>query len=264
MQKLAVTLVLLVLLVVGDGSALAQGSTPDGAAITVPFPTAITIDGDLTDWAAIPLQQVQPSDAPYAAFSVGVTADDRQLYVMMQAADGPAPDDSLLFYLNYTDDLTTNTYDKGIVEVAIRAADIDSGDSHALTVNGINSAFIPANVAIIATSTGWGFELAMPFDSVFVPSDCGACEFPPPRDLSPYDGKVIGFQARRENGTAPQNSVWANADRGSAAWEVPANFGHGIFVDATRQDTSDNTIADWFDQLRSNWERFKSWLHALH
>jgi hypothetical protein len=65
----------------------------EGVAVYIPFPVQITIDGDLSDWADIPVTTVDrgsmlsPDPAENGSFDFAVAADAENFYIFMTMPD---------------------------------------------------------------------------------------------------------------------------------------------------------------------------------
>ena len=244
MEKLAVTLVVLVLLTVGVDAISAQDplipAEIPGEVVFIPFPTAITVDGDLSDWATVPSVMLTkkapafvPSQAVCGAFSFQLAADETHLYFAV-SVDRPAlspGESSFDLYVNLTSDMHALVYTAGIAQLVFSPT--------RPTVTGINSERMQIDGQVFATTTGWGVEAAVPLDRIFVADDCETCRFPPPQDNTPFHGRAIGLQAIGHAETpdgVPIECRWAMQPALSGEPPSPATFGRGIYFEAGRSD----------------------------
>ena len=205
-----------------------------GVAVYVPFPVAITLDGDLSDWAGIPTVTVDTgpmlsSDpAENGSFTVAVAADAENFYITMTMPDANIitgqhdtsfwNEDSLEFFLNLSGDLNATAYSAGIFQININPGDIGNSDPAAITVTGTNGASSDVTAIVFATDDGWGFEAAVPL---------GAW-------LTPSHGLEVGFQTQA-NGASEQDRdvklIWSAADSADTSWSDPSVFGRALFFE---------------------------------
>src|SRR5688572_10412894 len=172
-----------------------------GVAVYIPFNVPIVVDGDLSDWANIPVQTVergtQTSLNPNenGSFTFSVAADERNLYVTMTMPDQNIVagqhgtsfwnEDSLEFFVNLSGNLSATSYTDGIFQININAADIGNTDPAALTITGSGSSAAKVTGFVFKTDNGWGFEAALDI-TPFITSS---------RNLE------IGFQAQAHGAT---------------------------------------------------------------
>ncbi|MFN2144745.1 MAG: glycoside hydrolase family 9 protein [Anaerolineales bacterium] len=250
-RKITITTVLIALILLagcgGKGSSAGQ-LAPDpipGEVVYIPFPVEIKLDGDLSDWAGIPVNEVVDPDPrdpkENGSFQFRVAADDENFYITMQMPDENIiagehrneywNEDSFEFYLNLTDRLTALSYDEGIFQININATDIGNTDPDSLTITGTRSFATTVRGFVFKTKDGWGFEAAVPFGNLF----------------KPEHGKEIGFQAQI-NGAAFMDRnvqlVWGKADNSNSSWENPSKFGRGLFfkIGSTDIPTTDYAV----------------------
>jgi endo-1,4-beta-D-glucanase Y len=279
MKRLLVCLLVLTLAV--PGFALAQGGTPVPAGVTgellyIPFPVAIAVDGDLSDWADVPHYTVDKGPnlsgdpAENGSFTVALAASADTFYITMTMADRNIVagqhgtnfwnEDSLEFYLNLTGDFYAPVYTKGMYQVNINAADIGNTDPGALTPTGTNSDTLPLSGYVFKTDEGWGFEAEVPLAGLFEIAH----------------GAEIGFQAQANGATQADRDVkliWSNADTGDTSWQDPTVFGRAIFYELGQTDVpqpsgppADDESSGGFDWaglpwgeiVRATWEGYKA------
>ncbi|MCQ3931413.1 MAG: hypothetical protein DPW16_13230 [Chloroflexi bacterium] len=276
MKRLVSALLLLGLMVGGvswaqdGGSPLAPAEIP-GEALYIPFPVAITLDGDLSDWAGVPVSVVDRGPSPSAnpaengSFTVAVAADGDNLYIAMTMPDQNIitgqhgseywNEDSLEFYLNLSGDLATRTYGDTIFQVNINAGNIGNTDPAAIIVSGVNGSKAPVQAFVFKTADGWGFEAQVALNGLITPSH----------------GLEIGFQAHANGASSADRDVkliWSNADKGDNSWQNPSVFGRGIFFEVGSTDIPTPAIpeepagfemddADWPALVRASWEGYK-------
>jgi endoglucanase len=221
-----------------DGGPLAPPGIP-GEAIYIPFPMAITLDGDLSDWEGIPMVTVDkgpmtsPDPAENGSFTFAVAADMQDLYVTMRMPDRNIVagqhgtdfwnEDSFEFYVNASGDLGATGYSDRIFQIDVNAADIGNSDPDALTITGVNSADRGVRGFVFETEDGWGIEVAVPLAGL----------------LEPEHGLEIGFQAQANGASELDRDVkliWSNADTSDSSWTNPAVFGRAIFFEVGKTE----------------------------
>jgi glycosyl hydrolase family 9/cellulase-like Ig domain-containing protein/cellulose/xylan binding protein with CBM9 domain len=208
-----------------------------GQAMYIPFPVAITLDGKVDDWAGVPSAVVDRgtmlSSKPGEndSFTVAVAADDKNLYVLMTSSDPNIitgqhgtdywNEDSLEFYVNFSDELNAPAYGDGIYQININPGNIGTTDPTALSFTGVNATASNVQGVAFKTEDGWGFEAAVPLP------------------FAPEHGKTIGFQAQANGATQLDRDVkliWSLADTADQSWQNPALFGRGVFFEVGRTD----------------------------
>ncbi|MBN1304718.1 MAG: glycoside hydrolase family 9 protein [Anaerolineales bacterium] len=215
-----------------DFDGLAPPEIP-GEVVYIPFPVAIELDGELSDWEGVPVSEVvdnNPKDpGENGSFSFSVAADEKNFYITMQMPDKNIVagqhganfwnEDSFEFYINASGNLNARSYGEKIFQVNINGADIGNTDPEALTVTGVNSTTQKVRGFVFETETGWGFEAATPLDGL----------------IAPAHGTEIGFQAQINGATVKDRDIkliWSKADKLDQSWEKPYLFGRGIFFEA--------------------------------
>jgi endoglucanase len=210
-----------------------------GKAVYAPFPVAIALDGNIDDWAGVPLQTVDrgPSKskdpAENGSFSFAVAADADSLYVLMLAKDKNIitnmhkadtwNEDSMEFYFNLGSDLFAKKYSRDMAQYRFIPADIGNAELEKIGVSGNNVALFPPKAKIFKTPDGWGLEAAVKIG---------------PKN-APAHGKEIGFQAQM-NGASKQDRdvklIWSLADSSDNSWQNPSLFGRAIFFKVGSSD----------------------------
>ncbi len=205
----------------------------------IPFPAAIKVDGDLSEWAEIPTVYVDrgpalsPDPAENGSFTYSVAADADYLYVTMQMPDKNIVagkhgaefwnEDSMEFYINASGDLNAASYGMKIMQVNINASDIGNTDPGALTITGVFSSDADVSGFVFKTADGWGFEAALSIKDL----------------VEVTHGKEIGFQAQINGATTLDRDVkliWSKADTADQSWEHPNLFGRALFYELGRSD----------------------------
>lgn len=213
--------------------------TIPGELVYIPFPVAITVDGDLTDWAGLPSQTVDtgslisPDPTENGSFSFSVASDADNFYITMQMPDKNIVagqhgtdfwnEDSMEFYINASDNLNAAEYGLKMFQVNMNAADIGNTDPTALTITGVFSSDAKATGFVFKTETGWGLEASVPLTDL----------------LTVEHGKEIGFQAQINGATTLDRDVkliWSKYDTADTSWQNPSLFGRGIFFELGRTD----------------------------
>lgn len=217
--------------------------------VTVVDDTAISADGDLSEWADIPLTVTvggpQPSPDPglRGRLRWQVAADSTTLYLAATVTDdlivvGDDPnrywdDDSIEFYLNLSDDLTTTEYGSGIAQIRITPVGLSDQSPTAVTVNGNNFEQFPVRGVTFATNDGWGSEVAIDIT-----------EF-----ASPVVGERFGIQIDLNGSSGAGRDIkliWSSRDVDDTSFEDPSVFGQGVFVTgaAAQTDSAPAAVED--------------------
>ncbi len=207
-----------------------------GVAYYAPFPVAITLDGDTSDWADIPRSKVEnvitmPDDMP-SEMQFAVAADADNLYFLAEVRDSALVyglydvvaewymEDSVEFYINATGNLAPSAYESGIVQLGIAAANIaNSGEP---LIGGGLSGDVPIQVVVTPTEDGYTVEAAVPLQS-----DVWTIE--------PAQGGVLGFQSHLNGASVDSRDtklIWSKADTEDQSYRDPSLFGRLIFWEA--------------------------------
>jgi endoglucanase len=221
-------------------TAIAEYLAPEqipGEVVYIPFPVEITLDGQLDDWADVPVNEVINEEAPdpqdNGSFIFSVAADEEFFYITMQMPDKNIiagqhgadfwNEDSFEFYFNVSGDLNAKTYADGIHQININAADIGNTDPSSLTITGVYCTGIDVRGYVFETEEGWGFEASVPLSQMIEPSH----------------GAEIGFQAQINAASVKDRDskvIWSNADTNDESWQKPYLFGTAMFVEAGNFD----------------------------
>ena len=210
-----------------------------GEVVYIAFPVAITLDGNLDDWAGVPQvtvdrgTQTSPDPLQNASFTFAVAADAENFYISMTTVDDNIitgqheanywNEDSLEFYLNLSDDRYAEVYGSGMFQINLNPGDIGNTDPTTITVTGSNSAASQVQAFVFATETGYGIEAAVPLSAYFTPEH----------------GREIGFQAHMNGATEQDRNVkliWSLADTNDNSYNNPSLFGSGLFFEVGRTD----------------------------
>jgi endo-1,4-beta-xylanase len=207
----------------------------NGLAYYVAYPVTITLDGQPDDWAAIPRDQAlggtNPPDAgDPTALQFAAAADATYFYFLGEVTDANVvfgkfdlatnwyQEDSVEFYINATGDLTRTGYAAGVAQIALPAANLESGGD-SLTAGG-NADTVPVEVVASRTETGYLVEARVPLVVEGVWS------------IVPAQGEAIGFQAHLNDSSGANRDVkliWSQADNQDQSWRDPSVFGRAIF-----------------------------------
>ncbi|MCB9438531.1 MAG: glycoside hydrolase family 9 protein [Anaerolineales bacterium] len=205
-----------------------------GEAVYIPFNVPITLDGDLSDWAGVPVTTVDRGSmrslnpAENGSFDFAVAADGETFYIYMTMRDQNIVtgqhgssywnEDSLEFYLNLSGDLMAQSYGDGIFQININPSDIGKTDLDALTITGSGSSGADVQGIVFKTDDGWGFEASVAIGAY----------------VTPAHGLEIGFQAQANGATSFDRDVkliWSLADIADNSYQDPRLFGSGIFFE---------------------------------
>jgi endoglucanase len=222
------------------------GEVP-GEVVYIPFPVAITVDGDLSDWAELPAYAVDRGPMPSAnpaengSFTFSVAADLMNLFITMQMPDQNIiagkhgsefwNEDSMEFYINASNDLNASGYGLKMFQVNINAADIGNTDPNALTITGVFSSDAKVSGFVFKTEDGWGFEAALDLTKL----------------VDVAHGAEVGFQAQINGATVQDRDVkliWSLADTNDSSWQNPRLFGRALFYELGRTDIPQPSLVE--------------------
>lgn len=261
-----------------------QPIVPPGVAgelVYVPFPVAIELDGDLSDWDGIPTYTVTTGTQPpvdameNGSFTFAVAADDQTLYIAMTMIDQTIVagqqgtdfwnEDSLEFYINFSGNLFATDYTEGIHQYIISPVELLQDGYDGPIYAGNRSGDLPIETHIFRTDDGWGLEAAVPMQFL------GGVAH----------GREFGFQANA-NGSAGESRtvklIWASRDTEDQAWRDPSVFGRAMFVEigntdipaistpppapvvftSTAEEARRVAETDWPALVRAAWEGYKA------
>ncbi len=211
-----------------DADALAPAGEY-GLTYVAPFPVAITLDGDFSDWSGVPLvplpENAQPGDVPSMQFAAA--ADAENLYLFGQVYDDLIisgehgsnfwNEDSLEFYINATGDLELGRYVDGVAQITVPALNISNPDEP--VISGVQGASAEAQLNAVQTENGWAVEIAVPLESAVW-------------SITPEQGGVLGFQAHLNSASTSSRDaklIWSLADTGDSSYQNPSVFGQLVF-----------------------------------
>jgi beta-glucosidase len=205
-----------------------------GEVMYIPYPVAITLDGNLSDWNGIPFDVMtkgimtssDPAENGYVQFALA--SDGENIYVYMVMPDATIVtgqheqnfwnEDSLEFYFNFSGDLTRTNYGDGVFQVNINPGNIGNTDPTALVYTGVNSTQAGFSAFVFPTEDGWGYEALIPI----------------PDGVTVAQGSVFGFQAHANGSSGGGRDVkliWSNADTSDQSYLNPSVFGIGMFYE---------------------------------
>jgi beta-glucosidase len=223
------------------GAALAPAGVP-GETYLAPFPVAISLDGDLSDWqgvpqVTIPETAVAVQGATTATFAAA--ADEQFLYFMADVTDPTIitgqhgadywNEDSVEFYINASGDLRLTTYKPGVAQITVPPLNIGRSPEE-IVLGGIQVDTSDAQVVVVETEQGYAVEVAVPLrNNVW--------------NIQPEHGNVIGFQVHL-NGASTQDRnrkvIWSVFDVADNSYQNPSLFGQLIFFEIGQADVVAN------------------------
>ncbi len=200
----------------------------------IPFPVDIMLDGNLSDWNGIPFDVVtkglmtstDPTENGF--FQWAMAADTENVYIYMVMPDATIVtgehgtdfwnEDSMEFYMNFTDDLTRTSYAEGVFQVNINPGNMGNTDPKGLVFTGINSTQVNFSAFVFRTADGWGFEASIPL----------------PEGVVMAHGLEIGLQTHANGSSGGGRDVkliWSANDTADTSYQNPSVFGRGIFYE---------------------------------
>ncbi len=202
-----------------------------------PFPHAITLDGDLSDWQGI--HTVTIPDTSVVEYDTTMTfaaaSDGEYLYMMADVIDpviitgqhGDAywNEDSVEFYINAAGDLEMTEYVRGITQITVPPINIGAAPEDFI-FSGKQVEETGAEAIVVETDRGYAVELAVPLNS-------DAWNIPA------VHGNTIGFQAHLNGGNVADRNlkaIWSAADKGDSSWQNPSVFGQLTFYEIGQED----------------------------
>lgn len=220
-----------------DPNQLAPDSVP-GAAYYAAFPVTIQLDGEADDWLNVPRVTIDsgpmlPPDNDIS-MTFAAAADDTNLYFLAEVKDShlvygshdPASawyqEDSVEFYINATGNLALTSYEAGVAQIGILAANITH--PAAPIIGGYNSASAQVQVFAVETEDGYRVEAAVPLVTEVW-------------SIKPEHGGVLGFQAHLNGSSSTDRDtklIWSVYDTQDQSWTNPNVFGQLIFWDITQ------------------------------
>ncbi|MBK8432846.1 MAG: hypothetical protein IPL28_16790 [Chloroflexi bacterium] len=146
-----------------------------------PFPLAITLDGDLSDWAGVPtvtMPELPTSSSVIIArdteVSFAVAADANTLYFMADVTDPNIisgehgadfwNEDSVEFYINAAGDLGLAQYVPGVAQITIPPVNIGRAPAD-YVFGGTQQDTTGVQAIVVATEKGYAVELSVPLQN---------------------------------------------------------------------------------------------------
>ena len=223
------------------GGLLSPESTP-GEVYFAPFPLDIALDGDVSDWEAVPrvtMPEGDDNEDAETAVSFAAAANDDFFYFMAEVTDPNVisgehgtnywNEDSVEFYINATDNLELTSYKNGVAQVTIPPLNADP-ESEDNIVGGMMGDTAEAQVEVILTDAGYVVETAVPLQNDVW-------------DIQVDHGNVIGFQVHL-NGASQQNRdlklIWSIFDTSDNSYQNPSLFGQLVFFEIGQTDVVAN------------------------
>lgn len=245
MARAATFVAILVLALAGSGPVVAQDlPVPEpGVVLEVPIVDDIVVDGDLSDWVAVPLITTTSGPADFAGsgainWQIAAVGErlvfsalvDDDVIVAGEHGDDYWNEDSVELYVNLSGDPTATTYGPGIGQLTFSPVDIGSADPDALTITGNGAEAFEVTGFVFETSTGWGVEVAVDLTGRLVPAD----------------GERFGLQVHANGsngGDRDTKLIWSLADVDDTSFQDPSVFGTGVFVDQRAAVAEDSVAA---------------------
>ncbi len=197
-----------------------------------PFPVAITLDGDLSEWAGVPTVTIP--DTSTVAWDTTMTfaaaSDGEYLYMMADVVD-PAVvsgqhdinywnEDSVEFYINAAGDLELTEYVSGVAQITVPPVNIGVAPE-AFIFSGTQVETTDAKAIVVKTDEGYAIELAVPLSNNVW-------------NIPATHGNTIGFQAHLNGGNEDGRNlkaIWSAADTGDSSYQNPSVFGQLVFYE---------------------------------
>ncbi len=197
-----------------------------------PFPVAISLDGDLSEWEGVPLVSMGNPDSTAVTFAAA--SDGEYIYFMADVIDpviisGEHGDqywneDSVEFYINGTGDLALASYLDGVTQITIPPVNIGASPEEFI-FSGINVGPTGAKAIVVKTEQGYAIELSVP-----AASDVW--------DIPVFHNKSFGFNVHLNGsveGGRDLKLIWSANDPADASYYNPSVFGQLIFSEIGNQ-----------------------------
>ncbi len=216
--------------------------TIPGEVYYAPFPVAITLDGDLSDWNGVPRVTIpELPDVVQGATTLtfAAAADDQYLYLMADVTDASIVteqhganywnEDSVEFYINATGDLGLTSYRDGVAQITIPP--LNAGRPPAeVELGGVQGDTAEALVQVTLTEGGYVVETAVPLKNRVW-------------NIQREHGNVIGFQVHlngASDGDRNLKAIWSIFDKGDTSYQNPSVFGQLVFFEIGQRDVVAN------------------------
>ena len=220
-----------------QSDALAPDGVP-GEVYYAPYPLAITLDGDLSEWEHVPKVTI-PESALEMTGATSITfaaaADDEFLYLMGDVTDAKIVtgehgdqywnEDSVEFYINGTGDLNLTAYEDGVVQITIPPlnAGLPMDD---VVIGGVSGEMADAQVVVVETEKGYAVETAVPLKNRIW-------------NIQREHGNVIGFQVHLNGASESSRNlkvIWSILDQSDSSYQNPSVFGQLVFFEIGQTD----------------------------
>lgn len=216
---------------------LALPSLP-GEVYYAPFPVAISLDGDLADWANVPTVTIPESASSVqgsTSFTFAAAADASFLYFMADVTDPNIisgehgtnywNEDSVEFYINASGNLDLTEYVEGVAQINIPPFNAGRPIEE-VVLGGIQGETAEAQVQVKLREGGYVVETAVPLNtSVW--------------DIQLQHGNVIGFQAHLNGASSADRNlkvIWSLLDTADISYQNPSVFGQLVFFEIGQTD----------------------------
>ncbi len=198
-----------------------------------PFPVAITLDGDVSDWEGVPTV-VMPPDAGslpgITSVEFAAAADAEFLYLLADVTDPIIVtgehgadfwnEDSVEFYVNGTGNLNLYSYTDGVAQLTVPPLNAGRAPGE-VVFGGIQADSAEATAAVVETAAGYAVEVAVPLDNAVW-------------TMRRAHGDTIGFQVHL-NGASDFSRdlklIWSKLDTGDTSYQDPSVFGRLTFFE---------------------------------
>ena len=204
-----------------------------GETYNAPFPVAITLDGDLGDWAGVP-RVVVPATATKVRGATFITfaaaADDEFLYFMADVSDANIitgqhgenywNEDSAEFYVNGTGDLQLASYKEGVAQITVPALNAGRPPEE-VVLGGVQVDTTDARAVVVDTDQGYALEVAVPLKNRVW-------------NIQREHGNVIGFQVHLNSASQKDRDlkvIWSIFDKSDSSYQNPSVFGQLVFFE---------------------------------
>lgn len=197
-----------------------------------PFPLTMTLDGDLSDWAGVPLVTIPDTSvvAWDTTLSFAAAADSDYLYLMADVVDPVIitgqhgtnywNEDSVEFYINAAGDLDLGNYVNGVAQITVPPLNIGR-NADEMVFGGIQNETTGVAAVVVETDQGYAVELAVPLKNAVW-------------NIADTHGNVIGFQVHMNAANEAdrnQKSIWSAADPADNSYRDPSVFGQLILYE---------------------------------
>ncbi|MCA9945851.1 MAG: glycoside hydrolase family 3 C-terminal domain-containing protein [Anaerolineales bacterium] len=207
-----------------------------------PFPVAIVLDGDLSDWAGVPqvtMPELSAAVQGATTITFAAAADGDTLYLMADVADTNVVsgehgtdywnEDSVEFYLNASGDLGLTSYKDGVAQITVPPLNAGRAPEE-VVLGGVQVDMAEAQVQVALTETGYVVETAVPLKNRAW-------------NIQREHGNVIGFQVHLNSaseGDRNRKVIWSIFDMGDTSYQNPSVFGQLLFFEIGQSDVVAN------------------------